>query len=81
MWRCVSPASIPSSMALMPRCGSPEWKRWPLAVRCHVMAPAVQGLALVHFSPQRKRFLWDRGCIPGLLRGCVVSVRGLLRGI
>ena len=22
-----------------------------------------QGLTLVHFSAQRKRFLWDRGCI------------------
>ena len=22
----------------------------------------VQGLTLVHFSAQRKRFLWDRGC-------------------
>jgi len=22
-----------------------------------------QGLTLVHFSVQRKRFLWDRGCI------------------
>jgi len=24
---------------------------------------AGQGLTLVHFSAQRKRFLWDRGCI------------------
>ena len=24
---------------------------------------ARQGLTLVHFSAQRKRFLWDRGCI------------------
>jgi hypothetical protein len=29
-----------------------------------------QGITLVHFSAQRKRFLWDRGCIKGLLRGC-----------
>jgi hypothetical protein len=24
---------------------------------------ANQGLTLVHFSAQRKRFVWDRGCI------------------
>ena len=29
----------------------------------------VQGLTLVHFSAQRKRFLWDRGCIWGRLGG------------
>jgi hypothetical protein len=28
-----------------------------------------QGLTLVHFSAQRKRFLWDVGCTQGLLRG------------
>jgi len=26
-------------------------------------AAAVQGLTFVHFSAQRKRFLWDRECI------------------
>jgi hypothetical protein len=25
---------------------------------------------LVHFSAQRKRFLWDRECVYGLLRRC-----------
>jgi len=30
---------------------------------------------LIHFSAQRKHFLWDRGCMLGLLRGCVVCVR------
>ena len=35
-----------------------------------------QGLSLVHFSAQRKRFLWDRGCIKGLFRGCLDGVRG-----
>jgi len=24
---------------------------------------AAQGLTLVHFSAQRKHFMWDRGCI------------------
>ena len=27
------------------------------------VSPAGQGLTLVHFSAQRKRFLWDRGCV------------------
>ena len=35
-----------------------------------------QGLTLVHFSAQRKRFLWDRGCISGLSRGCLGAFRG-----
>jgi len=34
-----------------------------------------QGLTLVHFSAQRKRFLRDRGCMWGLLRGCSGTVR------
>ena len=36
---------------------------------------AGQGLTLVHFSAQLKRFLWDRGCIEGLLRGCFAGVQ------
>jgi hypothetical protein len=32
-----------------------------------------QGLTLVHFSAQRKRFLWDGGCIQGKF---TVSSRG-----
>jgi len=28
-----------------------------------------QGLTLVYFSAQRKRFLWDRGCVQVLFRG------------
>jgi len=35
----------------------------------------VHGLTLVHFSAQRKRFLWDRGFIQGLSRGCLAGVR------
>jgi hypothetical protein len=31
------------------------------------LAEERQGLTLVHFSAQRKRFLWDRGCIYWLL--------------
>jgi len=35
-----------------------------------------QGLTLVHFSAQRKRFLWDKGCNWGLFRGCSGGVEG-----
>jgi len=38
-----------------------------------------QGLTLVHFSAQRKPFLWDRGCSQGLFRGCSGVVGGLYR--
>ena len=37
-----------------------------------LLAAAVQqGLTLVHFPAQRKRFLWDRGWNQGLLRNCL----------
>ena len=35
-----------------------------------------QGLTLVHISAQLERFLWDRGCIYGLCRGCLGGVGG-----
>ena len=35
-----------------------------------------QGLTLVHFSAQRQRFLWIRGCIAGLFKWCVCGFRG-----
>jgi len=35
-----------------------------------------QGLTLVHFPTQLKRFVWDRGCIQGLFGGCLWGVRG-----
>ena len=37
---------------------------------------SAQGLTLVHFSAQRKRYVWDRVCMLGLLRGCLLGVRG-----
>jgi len=37
--------------------------------------PHGQGLTFAHFSAQRKRFVWDRGCIQGLFRGCVGGAR------
>jgi hypothetical protein len=33
-----------------------------------------QGLTLVRFPAKRKRFLWDRGCIWGLLMGCLFGM-------
>ena len=38
------------------------------------------GLTLVLFSAQRKRFLWDRGCIYELLYAGVDEVSGGIRG-
>ena len=35
-----------------------------------------QGLTLVLFSAQRKRFLWDRGCMWRLFGCCLGGVRG-----
>jgi hypothetical protein len=32
---------------------------------------ARQGLTLVHFSAQPKRFLWDMGCIQEAFRICI----------
>ena len=40
-----------------------------------VPAAAVQqGLTLVQFPAHRKRIVWDRGCIEGVLRGCCGGV-------
>jgi len=39
-------------------------------------AASEQGLTLVHFSAQRKRFLCDMGCISELFKGCLASGRG-----
>jgi len=48
---------------------------WPLVCGSQRMVQGVsgsalnQGVSLVHFSAQRKRFLWDWGCVAGLIRG------------
>ena len=42
-----------------------------------------QGLTLVHCSAQLQSFLWDRGCVWELFRGCLGGLReyrGLFRG-
>jgi hypothetical protein len=49
---------------------------YPPCQRSWAATPATQGLTLVHFSAQRERFLWGRGCMYGLLRGCLGGVRG-----
>jgi len=48
----------------------------PPPVRMTVARACSQGLTLVHFSAQRKRFLWDRGYILGLFWGCSGCLRG-----
>ena len=52
---------------------------WHYAIRgesCPLDGPGPrQGLKLVHFSAQRKRFVWDKGRISGVFRGCLVGVR------
>jgi hypothetical protein len=53
------------------RCGASE-KPTMRALR----VAADQGLTLVHFSAQRQCFLWDRGCIEELPRGCLGGVKG-----
>jgi hypothetical protein len=49
---------------------------WPYSVEAGAGATSSQGLTLFHFSAQRGRFLWDRGCIERLFRGCSGGVRG-----
>ena len=39
-------------------------------------AATEQGLTLVHFSAQRKRFMWDTGCMEGLFWGWLQGGRG-----
>ena len=48
--------------------GSKRRNRWKLPALSTLPA-SEQGSTLVHFSAQRKRFLWDRGFIIGLTRG------------
>jgi hypothetical protein len=60
---------IPFHLTRLVECGGPDPTA---ALRPHravgrtggrVPAPARQGLTLVHLSDERKRFLWDRGCV------------------
>jgi hypothetical protein len=43
-----------------------------------LMDACSQGLALVHYLAQRKRFLWDTGWIKCLFWGCLGGVKGYL---
>ena len=42
--------------------GGPAAVSAPPVSRSSTLHAAAKGLTLVHFSAQRKRFLWDRGC-------------------
>ena len=69
------PSLSPSGMeprVLLSGSSSRYWYSCP----CSCCSPKQQGLTLVHFSAQRKRFLW----IGGALWGHVVGVQGVLGG-
>jgi len=51
-------------------------KRCTLWLSGNSLGTLDQELTLVHFSAQRKRFLWHRGCSQGLFRGYLGGVRG-----
>jgi len=67
---------IGSTGTALPREGIRGGERIRLA-EVNRRVAAVQGLTLVHLSAQRKRFVRDRGCMQGLLRGC----QGYLVGV
>ena len=47
-----------------------------MAGRSALPIASVQGLTLLHFSAQGKRFVWDWGCILVLLRGYCGGFQG-----
>ena len=48
----------------------------PTAASPRTCSTVNQGLRFVHFSAQRKHFMWARGWFQGLLRGCIAGVSG-----
>ena len=58
-------------------------RRWQMRSSSKMARSASrQGLTLLHFSTQLKRFLWDRGCIEGLCRVVLFRrYKGFLGGI
>ena len=73
------------SLAL-PCLSTKSWSKKQSTPRRVVQAACVfwQGLTFVNFSAQRKRFLWDRGCVYALFRDCSSGVReyqGLFEGV
>jgi len=51
---------------------------YTVGISNRAIADRRQGLTLVHFVAQRKRFVWDRGCVQGVFTGCLGGVRGYL---
>ena len=49
---------------------TPSRKPWLRPSVAPGFMAAAQGLTLVLFSAQLKRFLWDRGCIQGFFEMC-----------
>jgi len=72
----------PPSPALLP---DPRELALALASSCartsafSISAASTQGLTLVHFSAQRKRFVWNMGCMQGLFSGYSWGFRGYER--
>jgi len=67
-------------------CKVDEWKPLPVTIMTRMpaerhcaTAAATPGLTLVHFLAQRKRFLWDMGCVEGLFRGVFEGMQGMWR--
>ena len=50
-------------------------------VEVHLLTADGQGPTLVHFSAQRKRFLWHRGCVQGLFKGEFRGCQGVLGSV
>jgi len=73
-------APLPSTAAALHDwfCGNGAWS--PSASMRLSNGAWRQGHTLVHFSAQRKRFLWHRGCIQGLFTGCLGGLRDISRG-
>jgi len=45
------------------------------------MAERGQGLTLIHFSAQRKRYSWDSKCVWGVVTGCLRVFIGGAHGV
>ena len=60
---------------------SPSWSKATMLMSRSTLASAAsfQGLTLVHFSAQLKRFLWDKGCLGGVQGEFMAGVEGVLR--
>ena len=58
---------------------------YPMAVCSRSLQPGGrpwhQGLTLVHLPAQRKRFLWDKGCLGAVYEVLMVGLEGVFRAL